>query len=121
MDFEPGECKNLCGYRRPHHPSYLVHLSGQQNNSDEGAYTLRKLVLRIYWDDETEPSVEAPLGDFFGVGFGLLKAISAKPSRSIRRTVRGMNCYFPMPFAKRARLTLQNDCVNHCNFYFYGL
>ena len=32
---------------------------------------------------------------------------------------RGMNCYFPMPFARRARFTLQNDCDNPCNFYFY--
>ena len=37
--------------------------------SDE-AYHLKKLVLRIYWDNETAPSVEAPLGDFFGLGLG---------------------------------------------------
>ena len=48
--------------------------------ADEGAsicllytsarYVLRDLVLRMYWDDETEPSVESPLGDFFCCGFG---------------------------------------------------
>ena len=32
--------------------------------------TLRQTILRMYWDNETEPSVECPLGDFFGVGFG---------------------------------------------------
>ena len=120
MDFEPGECKTFADIEGP---GIIRHIwctcLASKDNANEEAYTLRKLVLRIYWDDETEPSVEAPLGDFFGVGFGLLKSYFCEAFSINPQDGRGMNCYFPMPFAKRARLTLQNDCVNHCNFYFY--
>ena len=38
--------------------------------SDPEPYHLKRLVLRIYWDGEATPSVEAPIGDFFGLGTG---------------------------------------------------
>ena len=40
-------------------------------SSDE-EYYLRRLALRMYWDGEQNPSVEAPIGDFFGVGHGIV-------------------------------------------------
>ena len=76
-------------------------------------YHLRELVLRMYWDGETDPSVEVPIGDFFGTGFEEMSEEGQKyqswwsfPSRC--RTAR-MNCYFEMPFGKGARITLTND------------
>ena len=39
----------------------------------------RKIVLRMYWDNETSPSVEAPIGDFFGVGHGLNRNYASLP------------------------------------------
>ncbi len=68
---------------------------------------LKRIVLRIYWDDEATPSVETPIGDFFGLGLGsyyawdsaLLSVASDK----------AMNSFFPMPYAKHARVTLTNE------------
>jgi len=67
---------------------------------------LRALVLRFYWDGEETPSVEAPVGDFFAMGHdGYPHLVSSLPV-----TVgphRGCNCYWQMPFRKRAHITLQ--------------
>lgn len=76
---------------------------------------LRQLVLRMFWDDETEPSVESPLGDFFGVGHGRVSHYISMPLNMItggepaRANQAAMNCYFPMPFAGGARITLSNE------------
>ncbi|MGB9836487.1 MAG: DUF2961 domain-containing protein, partial [Candidatus Saccharicenans sp.] len=68
----------------------------------------RKLVLRIYWDGEDSPSVEAPLGDFFGVGHGLNRNLISLP---IVRSSEGraLNCYWYMPFRWSARITITNE------------
>jgi hypothetical protein len=66
----------------------------------------RDLILRIYWDDQEQPSVEAPIGDFFCSGWG-----SYAPVQSLAVCVnpgRAFNCYWQMPFRKRARVTLTN-------------
>lgn len=83
------------------------------------ANSLRKLVLRMYWDGETEPSVEAPLGDFFGAGPGPTKSYWSAAFAVTPQDGRGMNCYLPMPFLYGARITLENACDNSCNFYYY--
>ncbi len=63
-------------------------------------------VLRMYWDDETEPSVEAPVGDFFGMGWGQYAhlnslAITVNPGSAF-------NSYWVMPFRQKARITMEN-------------
>ncbi|HZD04452.1 MAG TPA: glycoside hydrolase family 172 protein, partial [Longimicrobiales bacterium] len=65
----------------------------------------RGLVVRCYWDGETTPSVEAPLSDFFGVGFGEWKDFVSLP---LAMTSGGFNTYWPMPFRTRARITVEN-------------
>jgi hypothetical protein len=85
---------------------------------------LRKLVLRMYWDGEKEPSVETPVGDFFGVGHGIAAHFVSLPLSMTcaagRQQRAGMNCYFPMPFAAQARLTIENQCpVKVGSFYYY--
>lgn len=67
---------------------------------------LRSLVLRMYWDGEAFPSVEAPLGDFFCNAFKHNAEVRAIPVNVNPRN--GMNCYFPMPFAKQAKITIEN-------------
>jgi hypothetical protein len=75
--------------------------------SDREKYFLKRLVLRVYWDNETTPSVEAPLGDFFGQNTGEYAGYeSAVLSVGASR---GLNCFFPMPFRKHARMTLTNE------------
>jgi D-arabinan exo alpha-(1,3)/(1,5)-arabinofuranosidase (non-reducing end) len=80
---------------------------------------LRKLILRMYWDDEESPSVEAPLGDFFGMGFGQRKIFCSEPLSMGPQDGRSMNCYFPMPFLSGAKITIQSLCEKSTNFYYY--
>src|SRR5687768_732683 len=63
-------------------------------------------ILRFYWDDEKEPSVEVPVGDFFGMAFN-----EYAPLNSLAVTVNpgsAFNCYWVMPFRKRCKITMQS-------------
>ena len=71
---------------------------------DREAYHLKRIVLRIYWDGEATPSVEAPVGDFFGLGLG--DYINWQSEVLSVGSVRSMNSFFAMPFARHARITL---------------
>ena len=82
-------------------------------------HALRRAVLRAYWDDETNPSVEAPLGDFFGMGHGLTRNFTSAAFAMSPQDGRGMSCYFPMPFHKRARFMLDNPSDAPFRLYFY--
>jgi hypothetical protein len=66
----------------------------------------RYSILRMYWDDETEPSVEAPVGDFFAMGWGKYARISSLPV--CVNPGSAFNSYWPMPFRKKARITMEN-------------
>ncbi len=61
----------------------------------------------MYWDGETNPSVETPIGDFFGLGNGQYYLWSS-PVLSVGSD-RSMNSYFQMPYAKHARITITNE------------
>jgi hypothetical protein len=91
-------------------------------------FHLRELVLRMYWDGETDPSVEVPIGDFFGTGFeyedvpGGHRGQKYQSWVSLPITVqdRAVNCYFAMPFGNGARITLSNDGTQDVpNLYFH--
>mgnify|MGYP000424574931 CR=1 FL=1 len=76
----------------------------------------RNLILRMYWDDETEPSVEVPLGDFFCSGWGKSKQIS-----SLAVCVNphnGFNSYWVMPFRKGYKVTVENLSPNDVTLFF---
>ncbi len=68
----------------------------------------RALVLRIYWDGADVPSVETPLGDFFAAGNGMRAVVNSLPVK-VSSHGRGYNCYWQMPFAKEAKVTLSNE------------
>ncbi len=79
----------------------------------------RLMTLRIYWDGEDHPSVESPIGDFFGIGHGLDRSFISLPIR-VSSDGRARNCYWPMPFRKSAKITVSNDSDRRCPaFYFY--
>ena len=79
----------------------------------------RGLVLRIYWDDQAQPSVEAPLHDFFGTPFArqarFESALFASPEG------RSYNSFVPMPFRKKARVTIENQSPKDCPSFFFDL
>ncbi len=66
----------------------------------------RLFILRFYWDGETEPSVEVPLGDFFACGWGKYCQINSLPV--CVNPGSAFNCYWSMPFRKKARITVEN-------------
>ena len=80
----------------------------------------RNAVIRMYWDGEEHPSVEAPLGDFFGQGWGEAYNFVSLPLAAAPIEGRALNCYFPMPFGDGARITIENDSNDDVDaLYFY--
>ena len=76
----------------------------------------RLFILRFYWDGETEPSVEVPLGDFFACGWGKYCQINSLPV--CVNPGSALNCYWTMPFRKKAKITLQNLDDNDMGLYY---
>ena len=87
--------------------------------SSERGYS-RLLVLRMYWDGETVPSVECPIGDFFGIGHGMDVPFDSEPVR-VSSDGRGRNCYWPMPFRKSAKITVTNEGRLRTDAFYYYL
>lgn len=86
--------------------------------ADNERFYGKKLVLRMYWDGEATPSVEAPLNDFFCEGHGMDVVVNSLPFR-VTSNGRGRNCYFPMPFAKSARIEVTNEGKEGCGAFYY--
>ena len=78
----------------------------------------RMLTLRIYWDGEENPSVECPIGDFFGIGHGVDQPFDSIPIK-VSSEGRARNCYWPMPFRRSARITVTNDSETRCQAFYY--
>jgi hypothetical protein len=76
----------------------------------------RYSILRFYWDDETTPSVEVPVGDFFGMGWGEYAqlnslAVNVNPGSAF-------NCYWTMPFRKKCKITMENINTERMTLYY---
>jgi len=76
----------------------------------------RTSILRIYWDGEAEPSVEVPVGHFFGMGWNRYAplnslAVAVNPGS-------GFNSYWPMPFRKKFRMTLENIGAKEMTLFY---
>lgn len=80
---------------------------------------LKALVLRMYWDDEPTPSVEAPIGDFFGLGLGEYFSYQSIPLNV--GSDKALNCFFPMPFQKHARITVTNEGAIKTDAFYYNI
>jgi hypothetical protein len=87
------------------------------DRTDKGYFVFRDLVLRMYWDNEATPSVEVPLGDFFCNGFGARAKVNSM-AIAVNPTG-GMNCYFPLPFRKSAKITIENQHAADIHGFFY--
>ena len=113
IPIEPGKTAELAAIRGPaaiHH--IWVTISAE-------AFYGRKIVLRIYWDGEEVPSVEAPVGDFFAVGHGLNRNLSSLPIAN-SSDGRARNCYWYMPFRWSCRITATNEGTQPvAAFYYY--
>ena len=85
----------------------------------EERFHLKKLVLRMYWDGEESPSVEAPIGDFFGLGNGQYflyqSAVLAVASD------KALNSFFPMPFQKHGKITVTNEGKEKVDAFYFNI
>lgn len=73
-----------------------------------GGVDYRSAILRMYWDGEASPSVETPVGDFFASGWGRNNEPSINSQVIAVNPGSGLNSFWPMPFRKRFRMTLEN-------------
>lgn len=87
--------------------------------NDPEPYHLKRLVLRIYWDNEKQPSVETPLGDFFGLGTGDYYGWQSE-MLSVGNS-KALNCFFPMPYGTHARLTITNEGKQAASNVYYNI
>ena len=86
---------------------------------DPEPYHLKKLVLRMYWDGEAMPSVETPLGDFFGLGLGDYHVWESELLSVANE--RALNCFFLMPFQRHARITVSNEGKQRVFSFYFNL
>lgn len=80
-------------------------------------YFLRRILLRMYWDGEDNPSVEVPVGDFFGCGY----EYKHYTSRHLGMSSGGYYCYFHMPFNKSARIEVVNETGEEVYAFYYHI
>lgn len=117
---EGGETRVLADLKGP---GCITHLWMTQ--SGEGAF--RNVVLKMFWDDEGDPSVEVPLGDFFCLGHGISTSFQSLPfSASVNEQRENqfgpnaaLNCYLQMPFNSSARIEVTNEGEVPYRQYFY--
>jgi len=81
---------------------------------------LREFVIRMYWDGQEHPSVEAPLGDFFCCGWGGQNFLVSSLAICVN-TNRGFNSYWEMPFRKSARITIENVSPDQSAILYYQI
>jgi len=87
-------------------------------NTDTKHY-LRKVTLKMKWDLEEYPSVEVPIGDFFGMGHAQTKNFNSMPLSMGPEDGKSLNCFFAMPFSKNAEIEVFNEYENPIRLYFY--
>ena len=80
---------------------------------------LKELVLRGYWDGNARPSVEVPIGDFFGLNLGAYQIyesqyLACSPGKSL-------NCYFAMPYRNSARFTVTNEGTQEVGSFYSNI
>lgn len=121
--FEPNESKDIAVIEGA---GAIRHIWFTINHRDP-LYT-RKMVMRVWWDGEPSPSIQAPIGDFFCLGHGIVRsfqnaAFNAVCHAELEGNLGGgvaLNCYFQMPFQNGMRMEIENDSDEICDsFYFY--
>jgi hypothetical protein len=98
-------------------PGIITHMWFTIATSEQ--YHLKKIVIRAYWDGDANPAIEAPIGDFFGLGLGQYFLYESAPISV--GSQKALNCYFPMPFRKAARITITNEGNSPISAFYYNI
>ncbi len=113
---EPGETRVLADIEGP---GTITHIWMTQRNH------YRECLLRFTWDNAAAPSIVCPLGDFFGLGHGIVNSyqslLFSASTRANNQFNQGcaLNAYLPMPFRERALVELVNESAEPHRQYFY--
>jgi hypothetical protein len=110
----PGETVTLADLKGP---GRITHIWMTLAGEEEGF--LRKVLLRMSWDEESSPSVDVPVGDFFGCGHGLTRNFDSILLSMSPQDGRGFNCFFPMPYRTSARIEVRNGGEKEVPHLFY--
>ena len=111
---KPGETREIGGLQGP---GVITHMWFTIATPEP--YHLKKIVLRMYWDAEPLPAVESPIGDFFGLGTGEYFLYESEPLSV--GSQKALNCYFPMPFRKAARITITNEGTQPIGSFYFNI
>ena len=84
-----------------------------------GELSRNDIILRMYWDGNDYPSVESPIGPFFGQGWNEQYNYASLPLSAGPNTGTGLSCYFAMPFAKGARIEIENQTERTIDCFYY--
>lgn len=90
-----------------------------QNWAPKGSANHQEMLLRMYWDGSEKPAVEAPLGDFFANCFGRRDTVVSVPV--IVEDADSYNCFWHMPFRKRAKIEIVNQSEKPINLLYYNI
>jgi len=90
-----------------------------QDWAKEGSANHQEMLLRIYWDGETKPAVEAPVGDFFANCFGQRRQVISLPV--VVEDADSYNCFWRMPFHKSAKIEIVNQSAKSINLLYYNI
>ncbi|HXS77208.1 MAG TPA: glycoside hydrolase family 172 protein [Terracidiphilus sp.] len=98
-------------------PGVITHIWFTINSDDH--MHLKNLVLRAWWDGESSPSIEAPIGDFYGLMLG--EYFNYQSALLAVAPQKALNCYFQMPFGSAARITLTNEGKVRTNSLYFAV
>lgn len=90
-----------------------------QNWAPNGSANHQEMLLRIYWDGEKKPAIEAPVGDFFANSFGKRSTVISNPV--IVEDADSYNCFWHMPFRKSAKIEIVNQGARNINLLYYNI
>lgn len=84
-----------------------------------GSANHQEMLLRMYWDGDSRPAVEAPVGDFFANAFGVRSAVVSLPV--MVEDGDSYNCFWRMPFRKSARIEIVNQSNKPISLLYYNI
>lgn len=98
-------------------PGFIEHIWMASQTSFVG--NGRACVLRFYWDHEPSPSIEVPMTDFFAIGHDLFAPVNSLAVCD--NPTSALNCYWPMPFKRHARITFTNELAKDLSLFTYQI
>jgi Protein of unknown function (DUF2961) len=111
---EPGETHEVFAANGP---GVITHI--WFTISAQSGQHLKELALRMYWDGASKPSVETPVGDFFGLNLGQYFVYQSAFLNC--SSIKALNCYFAMPFRQSARITVTNESAQRVGAFYSNI